>query len=402
MLSDYFQLAFRNLRHRKRRSWLTIIGTLIGIMAVVSLISIGQGLEGSIQSEFERLGGNKVFISPGGGITAQFSGSTVVLDGHDIDTVRNTRGVDHAVGEISGSLPVSYGDETVFLTLRGLPMGEGSELAKTSNNIQIEQGRYLREMDRSNVVIGSRVSTDAFEDEIGLRKSLEVNGTSMRIVGIADRSGGNIDNSVMLPLDPARDLLDKTDGEYDTITAEIVSGFTSQEVKQNLQEELRDLRNVEEGEEDFQIQTSEDIVDSFQSQLQIVRAVLVGIGSISLFVGGVGIMNTMYTSVAQRTREIGIMKAVGASPRQINTLFLVESGMIGLIGGVIGATLGIAVSIGATQLITQQIGFEINAYISPLLVIGSVLFSFVVGMISGVLPARKAAKMQPVEALSYD
>lgn len=401
MLSDYFQLAFRNLRHRKRRSWLTIIGTLIGIMAVVSLISIGQGLESSIQGEFERLGGDKLFVSPGGGLTTQFSGSTVVLDGDDIRAVRNTRGVMRATGEISGSLPVTYSGETAFTTVVGVP--QDLDLVRESLNIEMADGRYLREVDRYNAVAGSNVAAESFEGDIGVRNGIEIGNVSFTVVGVAESTGNpRVDGAVHIPQETAREILERDEDEYDRIISQLEPGVSPQEAKQDVEENLRDVRNVEEGEEDFQIQTAEDIVSSFQDQLAIVRAVLVGIGSISLFVGGVGIMNTMYTSVAQRTREIGIMKAVGASRKQIMAVFLVESGLIGMIGGLIGATLGIAISIGATQLITQQIGFTINAYITPQLIVGSVLFSFIVGMISGVLPARKAAKLEPVEALSYD
>ena len=165
---------------------------------------------------------------------------------------------------------------------------------------------------------------------------------------------------------------------------------------------MRNSRGVEEGEEDFTTNTASDIIDSFQSQLSLIRGFLVGLGAISLLVGGIGIMNTMYTSVTERTQEIGVMKAVGATRRQILTVFLIESGIIGLMGGILGTVLGIGISFAASGIISQQVGIQVTPGTSPGLIIGALTFAFVVGMISGFFPARKAAKKNPVEALRYE
>jgi putative ABC transport system permease protein len=165
--------------------------------------------------------------------------------------------------------------------------------------------------------------------------------------------------------------------------------------------ELRKERGVDEGDEDFQIRTAEDIIRSFRNQLSIIRAVLLGIGSISLLVGGIGIMNTMYTSVTERTREIGIMKAVGATKRQILALFMIEFGMVGMIGGILGATVGIGLSYLAAVFIRRSVSLPFQPYVSIELILGAVLFSFIVGMVSGALPARKASNKEPAEALMY-
>ena len=201
-------------------------------------------------------------------------------------------------------------------------------------------------------------------------------------------------------MEKARAILDKNE-EYDMITAQIRPGFTPEESAEEIRENLRNQRGVEEGEESFEVRTAEDIIRSFNNQLNIIRTVLIGIGAISLLVGGIGIMNTMYTSVTERTREIGVMKAVGATKKQILGLFMIESGIFGMIGGLIGATVGIALSYIAGALIRQTVSIPFTPYVSVELIAGSVIFSFVVGVISGTLPARKAAKKEPVEALRF-
>jgi putative ABC transport system permease protein len=402
MILDYFRLAFNNLRHRKKRSWLTIIGTLIGIMAVVSLISIGQGLENSIAGELNELGGNKIFISPGGGVAGRFSGTTFKLTDDDINAIRNTRGVEETVGLVSGSRQVEYDDESQFVSISGLPVaGTEGDLARRFTSVEIIEGRYLRPNDRSSAIISESTAEDRFEDEVELRSKLDLNGTEFSVVGIYSTSATvQTVGGMTIPIERARELFDKED-EYDFIIAETGAGYSASSVAEDVERNLREERDAEKGSEGFQVRTAEDIIRSFQNQLAIVRAILVGIGAISLLVGGVGIMNTMYTSVTERTREIGIMKALGATNRQILSLFLIESGVIGMVGGLLGATVGLGLSYIASVLITQQLGAEISPYVSAELILGSILFSFVVGMISGVLPARKAANMKPVEALRF-
>ncbi len=400
MYTEFFRLAFRNIWHRGKRSWLTVIGVLIGITAVVALVSIGQGLQGSIQQEFEELGGDKVFVTPGGAsFEQQFSGTDVKLTDDDIAVIERTRGVDRVAGRINGNVRVSYKGDSRFVTVVGITTD--SDLVRESLNIEMDQGRYLLDTDSSGVVVGSNTASEIFEDEIVLRTKLRISGSEHRVIGIAESAGNPVvDSGILMQIDTARDLLEKPDS-YDAIVAEVRPGFTPAEVEENIADNLRNSRNVEEDEEDFTTRTADDIIRSFQNQFAIVQAVLVGIGAISLIVGGVGIMNTMFTSVTERTREIGVMKAIGASERQILLLFLIESGIVGLAGGVIGVVLGLGLSVVAAEIITQQFGVAISAYVSPELVIGALLFAFTVGAASGGLPAREASKLQPAEALRY-
>jgi len=187
---------------------------------------------------------------------------------------------------------------------------------------------------------------------------------------------------------------------YDILAASTQPGFNLDTLTLNAQKELRKSRNVQEGKEDFTIQTPEQLLGTLNIILSIVQGVLVGIATISLVIGGIGIMNTMYTAVVERTREIGILKSIGATPKTIMTLFLIESGLLGLMGGIIGVILGIGIAKLVEYLAAQAFGSSlIQATISPTVIIFSLLFAFIVGAISGALPAKQAAKLNPVDAL---
>ncbi|MFB6209826.1 MAG: ABC transporter permease [Candidatus Nanohaloarchaea archaeon] len=400
MFLDFFRLSLNSLRHRKRRSWLTIIGTLIGIMAVVSLISIGQGLENSIKSELRELGGNKVFVSPGGGISGRFSDTTFKLTEEDLETVERSRSVATAAGMISGNVQAEFRRDNKFIKVIGLPAGTKRDTAKEIFGIEMEEGRYIRQNDRTSVIVEKDIADDKFEDEMLLRSNVGLED-EYRIVGIYTSSGAVSGASgIIMPMERAREVLDKKD-EYGMITAQIRQGFTPEEAADEIRRNLRNERGVKKGSENFKVRTAKDILRSFRNQLSIVRGVLLGIGAISLLVGGIGIMNTMYTSVTERTKQIGVMKAVGATRRQILGLFMIESGIVGMIGGLIGATVGIGLSYVAGIIIRSQVSLPFTPYVSVELIIGSVLFSFLVGVVSGTLPARKAAKKEPVEALRF-
>ncbi|MFB6175159.1 MAG: ABC transporter permease [Candidatus Nanohalobium sp.] len=398
---DSFRLAVRNIRYRKKRSWLTIIGTLVGILAIVALISIGQGLQNSVQSQFQELGGNKVFISPGGNsMSSRFTSSTAKLTEDSLQTVLNTRGVEEASGIVSGSRQARYGGGSKFLSIAGIPTGKNSELIKQTQGVDIITGRYLRDTDKYSILVSQNAADNAFDDKIALRSKIDINGTEYRVVGIVDAPGtGNA--GIYMQIDAARDLMNKKK-QYDQIVAKISGGFTPKEVEDNIRASLRNARNLDKGEEDFTTRTAADIINSFTSQLALIRGFLIGLGAISLLVGGVGIMNTMYTSVTERTNEIGVMKAVGATKWQILKIFLIESGIIGLFGGILGVTGGLAISYAASSIISSQVGLTMHPGTSPELILGSLTFAFVVGTVSGFFPARKAARMNPVEALRYE
>ncbi len=186
------------------------------------------------------------------------------------------------------------------------------------------------------------------------------------------------------------------------IIAKVSSGTDIEEVAKDVKKELRKDRNLEEGKEDFIVKSPTQLLESFNTILIVLQVMLIGIASISLLVGGIGIMNTMYTSVLERTQEIGIMKSIGAKNSDILTIFLFESGILGFLGGLIGVIIGIILS-KTVEIIASSLGFALlKPYISIWLVIGALTFSFLIGIFSGVFPAMQASKLNPVEALRYE
>lgn len=402
MITEFFKLAFRNIRHRKRKTLLTVIGVFIGIAAVIALVSLSQGLQDSVESEFQSIGSDKIFINPGGN-QIQGQPSSRKLTGDDLTAVRNLNSVDEAAGILFKTTSIEYKGDQSFGVVLGIPTDSTQEIVKTSWAMEIEEGRSIRETDTSNVVIGSAIAETRFEDKPGLRSQITVNGETFRVVGIMKPTGDpSVDGSVIIQQEVAEEVLDADENRYDWIFAKIQPGFEAEEAKEDIEDGLRDSRDVEKGKEDFTVSTQEDLIESFQNILNVVRGVVIGIASISLLVGAVGIMNTMYTAVTQRTREIGVMKAIGATQNQIMLVFLIESGLIGVTGGFIGLIAGLGLSTVAAIGATQLSSIPINPYFSVELVAGALLFAFLLGTVSGALPARKAAKLEPAEALRYE
>ncbi len=402
MIKDYFRLAYRSARHRKIRSWLTMIGIFIGIAAVVSLISLSEGLKVAIEDQFVGLGTDKIIVqAAGGGFGPPGTGVPVRLTKEDEKVIEKTRGIERAVGRLIRTVEVRRDKEIRYafaVTVTEDP--EELDLIISANDYQIDQGKFLDKEDAAEIVIGSGYAADLFDEPLELRDKVLLEGKEFKIVGILKKSGNpQKDSSIVIPDQSLRNILGLGD-EFDIIPAQVQAGLSVDTVSEDVKKELRKSRDVDEGKEDFTVQTPQQVIGTLNSILAIVQGVLVGIAAISLLVGGIGIMNTMYTAVLERTKEIGIMKAIGAENKTILLLFLIESGFLGFFGGLIGVTLGASFS-KAVELIAFQI-FEsplIKASFPPVLLIGALLFAFVVGAVSGAFPAKQAAKLKPVDAL---
>lgn len=407
MILDYFKLGFKNIRKRKLRSWLTMLGIFIGIAAVVALISIGQGLQVAVTQQFQQLGNDKIFVQPGSqafGAPGTSVGGFVLTD-HDVKLIRNILGVESAGGAIFKISEARKGDELAYEYITGFDL-EVQDLINEAQNYKIEQGRDLKQGDKYKVVIGYDVANGKVFDKpvnVGDKVKLGKNQQEFIVVGTLKKIGNQFDDGTFIvPLESAKEILNISDN-YDMITVKVKANEDVDNVADEIKTRLRKDRGLKEGEEDFRVQTSEQLAESFNNIFGIVQAVFIGIASISLIVGGIGIMNTMYTAVLERTREIGIMKAVGAKNSNILSLFLIESGILGLVGGSIGIILGIGLSTGISFIAGQALGTTLlKAYFPTYLIVGALLFSFGVGCLSGVLPAIQASKLKPVDALRYE
>ncbi len=404
MIKDFFFLALNNLRRRQLRSWLTMIGIFIGIAAVVSLISLGQGLQDFITVQFEQLGGDKIIIQsktlgPPGSATSE----SLILTKEDLDLIKNVNDVESAEGVLIKTGPVKFKDEVKV----GLVMGVSQEyldLFGDIDSLKTIEGRQLKDSDKSKVVVGyNHVFGDLWEKKAKVGDTLEIEGEGFKIVGVLKKQGNPYDdNSVWMQKDVLGELL-SVQNEESQIIAKTKKNTDPEKVAEEIKRKLRKFRGEKEGQETFSVQTAGQLLESFQSIFGVVQAVLVGIAGISLLVGGIGIMNTMYTSVLERTKEIGTMKAIGAKNSHIMLIFLFESGLLGLIGGVIGVGIGLGLAKSAQYIAAAALGTDLlQASLNPMIFIGALSFSFVIGSLSGLLPAIQASKLRPVDALRYE
>lgn len=403
MIKDYIKFSFRTFKVRGVRTFLTMLGIFVGIAAIVSLISLGQGLQNAITTQFEQMGTNKLIVSPAGTFFGTGGEAVSEIGEDDLDVIRKVRGVKLASGMIFKAAKVEFGDEAKYTFITGMDTGEFLELFKDLADLDIENGRFLKEGDKYKANLGIRFyEADFFEKAVNLRNTIVIEDQEFKVIGIYAPVGNPQDDAnVYIPLETAREIFNEPT-KLDFIMMETVKGASVPEVAEDIKKELRDFRDVEEGEEDFSVQTFEELISSFSVILTVVQVVLIGIASISLLVGGVGIMNTMYTSVLERTSEIGVMKAIGARNKDILAIFLFEAGFLGLVGGVIGVIIGYGIG-KLVEFGAAQQGLDILKASFPwYLIAGALLFSFLVGAISGVAPARQASKMKPVDALRYE
>lgn len=403
MIYDYFVMGMRNISRRRLRSWLTMIGIFIGIAAVVALISLGQGLQKYINDEFAKIGRDKIIIQPKGGFGP--GTSKIKLTDEDVRTVKNVVGIADAGGVYYKPIQIEFNDQVKYFFGIGVPTDESRKLFDEFFTYDVEQGRSIKKGDKYKVVLGHYfIDQNIFDKNVKVGDKVKINGVEFQVVGFYEIIGNPSDDTqVYMPVDTLLELYQADEKEYGAIFAKISLGTDPLNVVDRIERALRRSRNLKEGNEDFDIQTAEQLMQSFNTLLNIVQGVLVGIALISLIVGGIGIMNTMYTAVLERTKEIGILKAVGARNSDIMLLFLIESGVLGLAGGAIGIMLGMGfsklVEVIATAVLQTKL---LQAYFPWYLIVGSLMFSFLVGTISGILPAYQASKQEPVESLRYE
>jgi putative ABC transport system permease protein len=402
MISDYFRLALKSARQRQVRTWLTMLGIFIGIAAVVALISLSQGLQNAVSQQFVQLGTDKLIIQPAGSsFGPPGTGSNVELTNEDKEVIEKSRGVDLVIGRLVRTAKLEFKEEIKYSWAVTMPRDEEErELTIEANNYHAESGRLLEKNDLYKAMVGKGFAEDFFDEPLEIRSKIFVQDQGFEVIGILEKSGNpQQDDAIVIPERALRALLD-IPYEYDVIPVKVEAGFDTNVVAENVADDLRKSRNVEEGKEDFSIQTPENLLEILFNLILIIQGVLVGIAAISLVVGGIGIMNTMYTAVLERTKEIGIMKATGAKNNQVLALFLIESGFLGFLGGLIGVILGFGAS-KLVEIIAFQIygSFLIQADFNIFVMAGALMFAFTVGTLSGFLPARQASKLSPVEAL---
>jgi putative ABC transport system permease protein len=393
MITDYVLFSVKGIRQRKMRSWLTIIGIIIGVAAIVSLITLGQGMQNSIEDQFNKLGINNIRVIPAG--LQGPPGGGLTLPNSFIEKTESLKGVEYVDAVVTESKAVEFDNEIRYISLVGYDPDLGSK-GFADIDIGLEDGRYFSSGEGMSAIIGYNVAHDFFDKEIPLKSSLIIGDAKFKVIGIFEKTG-TIDDRIYLPLDKARNVI----GQQDTVNALVVKvmpGFNIEEQSAIIKSQLSKSFDKD----SFDVLTPKQILERIGQILGIVSTILGGIAAISLLVGAIGIMNSMFTSVLERTREIGLMKAIGAMNSQIFYIFLIESGFMGLSGGAIGAGLGTGIAVAAGT-IAQLAGVPLLAVHVDIGVIAiALVVSFLVGVASGIIPAWRAAHLDPVEALRYE
>jgi putative ABC transport system permease protein len=403
MIKDYINIPWKEIKRKKMRSWLTLIGIFIGIAAIVSLITLGQGLENAIEQQFSSLGKDKLFVLPKGGFFGM--GASELLNEDDLELIQGASGVKIATGLTQAFAKMEYNDLVSYGFISGISTDpEERALVWDAQTYGLSEGRLLREGDKFKVLLGYEHSQeDMFEKRVELGDKIMLHGTEFKVIGFLEKIGSPPDDqAAVIPLEAYQEIFESGE-DLNFIIAQTSLAEDPLLVAEDIEKEMRKKHDLDEGDEDFEIQTPEQFAETFNVILDIVQIVLIGIAGISLLVGGIGIMNTMYTAVLERTREIGIIKALGARNSQVMALFLVESGLYGLGGGLIGVIVGIGFAKLTELAFVLAVGPAfLSIKIDWLLIGGTLLFSLIIGCLSGIAPARSASKQNPVDSLRYE
>jgi putative ABC transport system permease protein len=393
-LLELLRLALSRLRTSRLRAALTMLGVIIGVASVVALVGVGQGTTSNITNRLSSLGTNLLTVSPTGGGA---SSGTLTLE--DADAIGELASVAGVAPEVSTSLLVQAGDKSTTTTIVGT-----TPAYPTVRAYDVWQGTFLTDVsldrDLRVAVLGASKATDLGLGAADLGSEISVGGIPFRVIGILQAKGGSgfqdPDDQVMVPVGAVQKYFVGGD-TVRTIGVSVARADQMTATKTELTALLRDRHDLAAADDDdFQVFDQTQLLAAASSISATLTLLLGGIASISLVVGGIGIMNIMLVSVRERTREIGIRKAIGARGRDILAQFLVEALTLSLLGGLIG----IAVGLGVSALIGQLAGWGFTFNVAT--VVAAVVFSLAVGVVFGVWPARQAARLDPISALRYE
>jgi putative ABC transport system permease protein len=399
--------ALESLSSNKLRSALTIIGIVIGVGAVIAIVSIGRGAENTITGSIQGIGTNLLFVFRGGSEDVRNPMPLTLGDADAIGDPFQAPSVANVAPMLSGSGKVTAGGQSTTTSIEGVTPAYGPV-----RNLNVTEGEFITDEQilgqASVVLLGTDVADKLFGRTEGLvDETVRIEGRPFRVIGVLESKGGNgfsnEDNRVLVPFSTAQTRLIRrsTRDRVDLLIVQATSAEAVNRANDEISQILRTRHRTAVGADDFTVLTQQDFLATAQTITSVLTIFLGGIAAISLLVGGIGIMNIMLVSVTERTREIGLRKALGARRVDILVQFLAESSLLSLIGGLVGIGLGAAISF-----IVGQIAAARNTPINPAIGLDTVLlatlFSTAVGLFFGLYPANRAASLEPVEALRYE
>jgi putative ABC transport system permease protein len=399
--------ASDSLLANKMRSGLTILGIIIGVAAVIAVLAIGNGTQETILGEIQGVGTNLLFVTPGGSEDMRNPKPLTLSDAEALADPFSASSIEGVAPVLNGRVEVTLSGENKSTSVVGITPDY-----ETVRNVELSEGEFISNSDLSGrsavVLLGTDVAEELFGRKSGLvGEKVRIEGQPFRVIGVLEEKGGSSmgseDDQILVPLTTAqtRLLQRSTPNEVDIIYAQAIDADAVPQASQEIAQILIARHRTMIGEEDFLVLTQQDFLDLASTVTGVLTIFLGGIAAISLLVGGIGIMNIMMVSVVERTREIGLRKALGARRIDILSQFLIESSLLSLLGGFIGILLGWGLSV-----IVEQIAAGSGTPIIPVMSLDSillaVLFSAAIGIFFGLYPANRASNLEPVEALRYE
>ncbi len=412
-LSKCLKHAYVMVINSKLRAWLTVLGIVIGVAAVIAIISMSEAMQESVSAQLSELGGDILTISPGfsrgstmmgmgqgpppggpgGGPPPGMVTEETSLSRTDLQVLKGIPDISLIDTRIVGSVSISYLGKKGTVSATGVNQKVWSQITTDKT----KDGRLLDAADQNVVVIGGSLSSSFFDQPVGINKIVTIENRSFRVVGILDDES----NSIFMPIQMAYQIMnDKENGNYDTLEVKVKNEDKLDETISKIDKKLMASRHVNEKDKDFSVISTKKMQEKRAEMISSMNTFLLAIAAVSLIVGSVGIANTMFTSVLEKTKEIGIMKAIGARNNDILFIFIFNAAFIGLFGGLIGIALGAVLSYFLPSLMGNLPVSSISVSLKSVLI--ALFVSVAVGILAGIIPAYRASKLRPVDALRYE